>query len=201
MYPKQIALAAGAFMAVQATFYILVAFVVAYGSNPAGLALPRTTMLAAVLIGALVMIPALLAAAAYSDLHGRRGVYMAGALLLGIWAFVMFPLIETGSFLWITVAIGVGQVFIAMMYGPQAALLSELFDTKVRYSGASLGYQIGAVLGGALAPLIATAILAKTGGTFGISVYIAFTCLITLISTALLAETSRQQLSIGSLRP
>ena len=159
MYPRQIALAAGAFMAVQATFYILVAFVVAYGSNPAGLALPRTTMLAAVLIGAIVMIPALLGAAAYSDRHGRRGVYMAGALLLGIWAFVMFPLIETGSFLWITVAISVGQVFIAMMYGPQAALLSELFDTKVRYSGASLGYQIGAVLGGALAPLIATAIL------------------------------------------
>jgi MFS family permease len=201
VYPRQIALAAGAFMAVQATFYILVTFVVAYGSNPAGLALPRTTMLAAVLIGALVMVPSLLAAAAYSDKYGRRGVYMTGALLLGIWAFVLFPLIETRSFLWITVAISMGQVFIAMMYGPQAALLSELFDTRVRYSGASLGYQIGAVLGGALAPLIATAILARSGSTFGISVYIAITCLITLVSTAMLTDTSRRQLSIGSLRP
>jgi MFS family permease len=200
-YPKQIALAVGAFMAVQATFYILVTFVVAYGSNPAGLALPRTTMLAAVLIGAVVMVPSLLAAAAYSDRHGRRGVYMAGAALLGLWAFVLFPLIETRSFLWITVAISVGQVFIAMMYGPQAALLSELFNTRVRYSGASLGYQIGAVLGGALAPLIATAILARTGSTFGISVYIAITCLVTLISTLLLDETSRHRLSIGSLAP
>jgi MFS family permease len=189
-YPRQIALAAGAFMAVQATFYILVTFVVAYGSNPAGLALPKTTMLAAVLIGAVVMIPALIAAAAFSDRFGRRGIFMAGAALLGLWAFALFPLIETRSFLWITVAISVGQVFIAMMYGPQAAFFSELFCTQLRYSAASLGYQFGAVLGGALAPLIATSILARTSSTFGISVYIAGTCLVTVISTALLSETA-----------
>jgi MFS family permease len=147
-------------------------------------------MLGAVLIGALVMIPALLAAAAFSDRFGRRGIYMAGALLLGLWAFALFPLIETRSFLWITVAIAVGQVCIAMMYGPQAAFLSELFSTRVRYSGASLGYQFGAVLGGALAPMIATAIFARSGSTFGISVYIAITCLITLLSTFLLHETA-----------
>jgi MFS family permease len=189
-YPRQIVLAAGAFMAVQATFYILVAFVVAFGTNPAGLALPRTTMLSAVLIGAIVMIPALIAAAAFSDRFGRRGIFMTGAALLGLWAFALFPLIETRSFVWITVAISVGQVFIAMMYGPQAAFFSELFCTRLRYSAASLGYQCGAVLGGALAPLIATSILARTASTFGISVYIAATCLITLVSTALLSETA-----------
>lgn len=194
-YPKTIALAAGAFLAVQVTFYILIAFVVAYGTNPAGLGLQRSTMLAAVLIGAVVMVPALLISADISDRRGRRGVYIAGAVLLGIWGFVLFPLIDTGSFLWITVAICVGQVFVSMMYGPQAAFLAELFTTRVRYSGASLGYQLGAILGGALAPLIATAILAEFGGTFGISVYIAIACVITVISVLLLQETYQADLT------
>jgi MFS family permease len=101
----------------------------------------------------------------------------------------MFPLIETGSFVWIVVAISVGQVFVAMMYGPQAAFLAEMFTTKMRYSGASLGYQFGAILGGALAPLIATALLAEFGSTFAISVYIAIACGITLASVLLLRET------------
>ncbi len=70
----------------------------------------------------------------------------------GDWAFVLFPLIDTGSFLLITLALTGGQVLVGLMYGPQAALLAELFSTHVRYSGASLGYQLGAILGGAMAP-------------------------------------------------
>jgi MFS family permease len=193
-YPRQIALAAGAFMATQVTFYILIAFILAYGSNPAGLGLPRSTMLAAVLIGAVAMIPALLAAAAISDRYGRRGIYMAGALLLGLWGFALFPLVDTGSFLWITVAISVGQVLVAMMYGPQAAFFAEMFSTEVRYSGASLGYQFGAIVGGALAPIIATALLAEFGSTFGISVYIAIACAVSLVSVRMLTETYRNDL-------
>ena len=193
-YPRQIALAAGAFMAVQVTFYILVAFVVAYGANPAGLNLPRDTMLQAALIGAIAMIPAVFVSAAVSDRLGRRGIYIAGAVLLGLWAFALFPLIETRSFLWITVAISVGQVFVAMMYGPQAAFLAEMFSTKVRYSGASLGYQLGAILGGALAPLIATALLARFGNSLAISIYIALACAITVVAVVLLKETYKTDL-------
>jgi len=195
LHPRQIVLAAGAFMAVQVTFYILIAFVIAYGTSSAGLALPRETMLLAVLIAAVVMVPALLLSAAFSDRYGRRGIYIAGATALGIWAFALFPLIETRSLLWITVAVSVGQVFVAMMYGPQAAFLSEMFGTNVRYSGASLGYQLGAIAGGALAPLIATAILARYESSFGISVYIAAACLITVVATALLQETYRTDLN------
>lgn len=193
-HPRQILLAAGAFLATQVTMYILIAFVIAYGSNPVGLALPRETMLAAVLIASVFMVPALLLSAAFSDHYGRRGIYIAGATMLAFWAFALFPLIETGSLLWITVGITIGQVFVAMMYGPQAAFLSEMFGTEVRYSGASLGYQLGAIAGGALAPLIATAILVRFQSSFGISVYIAAACLITVVSTLGLRETYRQRL-------
>ncbi|MEJ2087005.1 MAG: MFS transporter [Gammaproteobacteria bacterium] len=194
-YPRQIALAAGAFLAVQVTFYILVSFVIAYGTNPDGLNIPRSTLLLAVLISSAVQLPALFLASIYSDTHGRRGVYMLGAVLLGGWAFAIFPLIDTGSFLMICLSVCVGQVFIGMMYGPQAAFLAELFSTNVRYSGASLGYQLGAIFGGAFAPIIATALLASSGSTFGISIYIAIACGITLLSVYLLSETHRSELT------
>jgi MFS family permease len=125
---------------------------------------------------------------------GRRGIYIAGAVLLGLWAFALFPLIETKSFVWIAIAIGVGQVFVSMMYGPQAAFLAEMFSTRMRYSGASLGYQLGAILGGALAPLIATALLARFGTSLAISIYVALACAISIVSVLLLKETYRTDL-------
>lgn len=192
-HPRQIVLAAGAFIAVQVTFYILVVFIVAYGTQSAGLHLPRELLLTAVLISSFVQIGANFGAAMYSDRSGRRGIYMAGAILGGIWAFALFPLIDTGSFLWITFAICVAQIFMGLMYGPQAALLAELFSTQVRYSGASLGYQLGAILGGALAPMIATA-LWRQFGVFYVSVYIAAASVLTLISVIMLSETSGRNL-------
>ncbi len=188
-YPKQIALAAGAFVAINANFYIFITFIIAYGTNPAVLGLSQSTMLAAVLIASVFQIPALLFFSAVSDRFGRRGIYMAGAALLGLWSFAFFPLVNTGSFVLIMVALLVGQIFLSMMYGPQAAFYSEIFSTKVRYSGASLGYQIGSIFGGALAPIIATALLARFGGSFAISVYMAALCAVTLVSVLLLTET------------
>lgn len=192
-HPRQILLAAGAFIAVQVTFYILVVFVVAYGTQSSGLNLPREFLLTAILISSFVQIAANFGAAIYSDRSGRRGIYMAGAILGGIWAFALFPLIDTGSFLWITVAISVAQIFMGLMYGPQAALLAELFSTHVRYSGASLGYQLGAILGGALAPMIATALWHQFG-VFYVAVYIAVASVLTLISVIMLSETSGRNL-------
>lgn len=188
-HPKQILLAAGAFISVQVSFYILVAFVIAYGENRAGLSVSRDTMLAGVLIGALIMAPAVFISGAVSDRFGRRKIFMAGAALLGLWSFALFPLIDTGSLLWISLGIGVAQIFVAMMYGPQAAFFAELFTTEVRYSGASLGYQIGAIVGGAAAPLAATALLANYGSGFAISVYMAIASLISLIAVSMLHET------------
>jgi len=188
LYPGRIALAAGAFLSIQVAFYILIAFVVAYGSSPAGLGLPRDMMLAAVLIAAVLQVFFQFWAAAYSDRHGRKGVYLAGAALLGLWSFALFPLIDTGNFLLIVLAITGGLGFLGMQYGPQAAFFTELFSTHVRYSGASLGYQIGAILGGALAPTIAVLLWNKYGIIY-VSAYIALASLLTIISVLLLTET------------
>ena len=148
-------------------------------------------MLTAVLIASGVTAPALMFFGALSDRSGRRRIYMTGSVLMALWAFAFFPLIDTRSPALITLAICGSQLINGMMYGPQAALFGELFATRVRYSGASLGYQLGSAVGGALAPLIATAILAIYRSTFGISVYIAAACAVTFASVALLGEPSR----------
>lgn len=189
LYPRRIALAAGAFISIQVTFYILIAFVVAYGTDESGLGLPRSTMLSAVLIASVIQVIVQFIAASYSDRHGRKGVYLAGALLLGLWSFALFPLIDTGNYLLIIVAITGGLSFLAMQYGPQAAFYTELFSTQVRYSGASLGYQIGAILGGAFAPSIAV-LLWKEFGVIYVSVYIFLAALVTIVSVLMLTETS-----------
>lgn len=189
-YPKQIALAAGAFVAVNGNFYIFIAFIVAYATNPDILGMEQGTILAAVLIASVFQIPALLVSSSISDRYGRRGIYMAGAALLGMWSFVFWPLVNTESFILIVVALVVGQAFLSMMYGPQAAFFSEIFSTKVRYSGASLGYQIGSIFGGAFAPIIATALLARfAGSSLSLSIYMALMCVVSLVSVILLTET------------
>jgi MFS family permease len=187
-YPGRIMLAACAFLSIQVSFYILIAFVVAYGASPQGLGLTRNTMLSAVLIASAVQIPIQFWAASFSDRFGRKGIFIAGAVLSGLWGFALFPLLDTRDFLWITVGITGGLVGMALQYGPQAAFFTELFSTNVRYSGASLGYQIGAILGGALAPLIAT-MLWKTYGIIYVGVYIAIAAVVTVLAVLALSET------------
>ena len=191
-YPKRIALAAGAFLSIQVTFYILIAFLLAYGVSSAEIS--RDDMLAAVLIASAIMVPCQFIFSSYSDRHGRKGIFMAGAIFTGLWAFAIFPLVDTGNFWLIVLAITMGLIFVGMMYGPQAAFFTELFSTEVRYSGATLGYQFGAILGGAFAPTIA-AFLWNNYGVFWVSVYIAFASLMTLFSVMALTETYQNNLS------
>ena len=191
-YPGRISLAAGAFLSVQVTFYILIAFMLAYGVTSAGM--ERDEMLFAVLIGSAIMTPALFFFSSYSDRNGRKGVFIMGAVLTAIWSFALFPLVDTGNF-WLSVlGITGGLVFLSMMYGPQAAFFTELFTTEVRYSGANLGYQTGAILGGAFAPTIAT-MLWTDFDIFWVSVYIAFASLLTVFSVMALTETYKTDLN------
>ena len=193
-YPKRIALAAGAFISIQVAFYILIGFVLAYGGDANGAAIPRDTMLFAVLIASAIQVPTQFWAASYSDRHGRRGIFMLGAVLTGVWAFALFPLIDTGEFWLVVLGISGGLAFLGLMYGPQAAFFTELFSTEVRYSGASLGYQIGAIVGGAFAPTIAT-ILWIEYDIVWVSVYIAGASLLSLIAVKMLTETYQSSLS------
>jgi len=191
-YPKRIALAAGAFLSIQVTFYILVAFLLAYGVQSAEMS--RDDMLTAVLIGSAIMVPIQFIFSSYSDRNGRKGVFMAGAILTAFWAFAIFPLVDTSNFWLIVIAVTIGLSLLAMMYGPQAAFFTELFSTEVRYSGATLGYQLGAIAGGAFAPTIA-AKLWTDFDIFWVSVYIAFASVLTLISVMLLSETYQTNLN------
>ena len=192
-YPKRIMLAAGAFLSVQVTFYILIAFVIAYGMNSPSVELSRDAMLTAVLVAAAIMVPTQFYFSGLSDRIGRKNVYRWGAILTGIWGFILFPLIDTGDPMMIGFAITMGLLFLGMQYGPQAAYFTELFSTEVRYSGASLGYQIGAILGGALAPTIAV-LLWNEFGIFYVSVYIAIAAVLTLWSLSQLEETKGNSL-------
>ena len=194
-HPKQLLLAAGSFLATNVIFYILIAWCVSYATRPDGLGVSATLILSAVLIGSGLMAPVLMLCGAISDRFGRRRIYMTGAVLSAAYAFAIFPLLETRTLLGMSAAVAGAFALSAMMYGPQAALLAELFSTRVRYSGASLGYQIGAICGGGLAPLIATAIYTKSHSTLGISVYLAVVSLISLVSVAYLRETSRVDLN------
>ena len=193
-YPKRITLAAGAFISVQVNFYILIGFILAYGSDPAGGGMSRDMVLAAVLVASAIQIPTQFWASAYSDRHGRRGIFMLGAALTGLAAFALFPLLDTGNF-WLSVlGISAGLGCLGMMYGPQAAFFTELFSTEVRYSGASLGYQLGAIVGGAFAPTIAT-LLWTEYAIIWVSVYMALASVVSIISVAMLTETYKVSLS------
>jgi len=191
-YPKRIILAAGAFLSVQVTFYILIAFMLAYGVSSTDMT--RGDILSAILIASAIQVPVQFVFASYSDRNGRKGIFMLGAVLTAMWAFAIFPLIDTGNFWLAVLAISGGLIFLAMMYGPQAAFFTELFSTEVRYSGATLGYQFGAIAGGAFAPSIA-AFLWTEYDIFWVSVYISVASLLTLLSVMSLTETYQSDLS------
>jgi len=186
-YPKQVLLAAGAFLANNAIGYIVFAYILSYGTQALGLS--RSTMLFSVLIAVTVMLLAVVGFASLSDRIGRRKVFLAGAAFCGLWAFPFFWLLETRNLALVLLAPAVMLVGVGALHGPQAALYSEMFGTRVRYSGASLGYSLGAVFGGGLAPFIATALFAATGGSEAISAYLAALCLITFVSVLMISET------------
>ncbi|MGQ2990791.1 MAG: MFS transporter [Brevundimonas sp.] len=186
---RTVLLAGGAFVANNVCFYIAITYAIAYGSTTVGMS--RDVLLAAVMAGSALMIPVLLACGAASDRFGRRGVFLVGAALSGLWAFAVFPLLETGSGVAVFVAITVQLLFVSMMYGPQAALFAELFPKAIRYSGASLGYQIGAVVGGGFAPIVATALFARYASSLPIAIYLAVMCAVSFISVVLLGRAVR----------
>ncbi|MEV5439154.1 MFS transporter [Streptomyces sp. NPDC052682] len=184
-------LAGGSFAVNTATFYILITGVLDYTTRELGMAKGAVlTVSLCVSLTQLVLIPA---AAALSDRIGRIRIYALGAAGIALWAVPMFLLIDTGSLLWLAVGTFVASCFLSIMYGPQAALFAELFTPEMRYTGASLGYQIAAVCGGGLAPFLMVLLLEATGTSMAVAGYIIALSVIALVSIKVLAGRARAQ--------
>ena len=188
-YPKQVLLAIGARVGVDVAFYTFVLFITTYVATY--LKLPRNYALNAVLIAAAVQVALIPFFGSLSDRFARRPVYLAGAIGAAVWVFVFFALLDTGQFWLIVLATVVALVFHAAMYGPQAAFISEMFPTKVRYTGASMGYQLAGIIGGAVAPIISVALLGRFDTSIAVSVYALAMLLVTIICVLIAPETSK----------
>ncbi|MEU3257744.1 MFS transporter [Streptomyces albidoflavus] len=182
-------LAGGSFAVNTATFYILITGILDYTTRE--LHMERGPVLAVSLCVSLTQLVLIPASAALSDRVGRLRVYAAGAAGIALWAVPLFLLVDTGSLLWLAVGTFVASCFLSIMYGPQAALFAELFTPEMRYTGASLGYQIAAVAGGGLAPFLMVLLLEATGTSMAVSGYIIALSLVALLSIRSLAKKAR----------
>ncbi len=188
-YPKQVLQAMGMRIAENGAFYVFSIFVLTYVTTALGLG--SSTAQTGVLIAAAIGLASLPFWGWLSDRVGRRPVYLFGAVFSLLFAFPFFWLMNTESTLLIWLAIILSLVLgHDAMYGPQAAYFCEMFSTRVRYSGASLGYQLASVLAGGLSPLIATVLLGYYGYT-AVAWYLAGMALITIIAVVTAAETYR----------
>ncbi|MEU6084284.1 MFS transporter [Streptomyces sp. NPDC047108] len=181
-------LAGGSLAVNAATFYIIVTGVLDYATRELGMA--RNGVLAVSLVVNVTQLALIPAAAAFSDRVGRLRIYAAGAVGVVVWAVPLFVLIDMASLVPLAIGIFVASCFVSIMYGPQAALFAELFTTEMRYTGASLGYQLGAVLGGGLAPFVMVLLLEETGTSMSVSAYIIGLGVIALTCIAILARRS-----------
>jgi MFS family permease len=193
-HPRNVLVAMGARFAENAYFYIFTVFVLSYATQQLGYS--KAAILNGVLIGSAVQFFAIPAFGYLSDRIGRRPVYLGGAIFLALFALPFFWLVEARMNVLAWLAIAIGLLGHSAMYGPQAAFFAELFGTGVRYSGASLGYQLASPLAGGLAPLIAAALLKWSGGSaWPVALYLIVTALITIVSLVVAAETRHVDLS------
>ena len=184
--PKEIILSALARMAEQAPFYIFTAFVFSYGTGT--LEVSRDFLLVAVLCASVVSFVSIPLFGHISDRIGRRKMYMLGAATVGVFGFIYFEMLNTRSLPVIFLAIVLSLIPHDMMYGPQAALIAESFTGRLRYSGASLGYQLASVIAGGPAPLIATWLFIKYNSAYAVAAYILVCAVVTLIATAMMKD-------------
>jgi MFS family permease len=197
--PRSIILAALARMAEQAPAYIYLAFIFAYGTQV--IHQDRDFLLICLICAGIVSLFTIPFAGHMSDRIGRRRMYIIGAVLTGLFGFVYFGMLNTAAPVLIFIAIVLSFVPHDLMYGPQAALIAECFTPRLRYSGASIGYQLSSVISGGPAPLIATALLAATGSGYVIALYILFCAVVSIVATAMMPDYTGKDISEEHNRP
>ena len=192
-HPKEILLSALIRMAEQAPFYIFTAFIFAYGTG--ALKLSRDLILSAVLAASCVSFISIPLSGYISDRIGRRNMYLAGAAVTGLFGFLYFGMVDTAIPSAVFIAIVLSLIRHDMQYGPQAALIAEAFTPRLRYSGASLGYQLASVIAGGPAPLIATALFATYHTGYAIAIYIAACSVISLVAASFMPDYTGKDIS------
>jgi MFS family permease len=191
-HPRNLLLAVGVGLAAFVAQGTLTTFLIAYGVE---VGYSRQTVLSGLTLSSVLAVAGIIGYSALSDRLGRRPVVLAGAVAMAAFSFLLFPLVDSGNVVLLVVTLVLGQAVIQpAMYGPLAALCTELFSTRSRYTGASLGYQLSG-LGAGLAPVLFASILAGGGSTMTISLIISGFCLLTVVCVVLLAETSGNSLT------
>ncbi len=193
--PRVLLLATLSFILAHTLFYTVTTFCLAYGTGTLGIS--RTTMLVGTMVAAAVMGVATLYFAKSSDRWGRRRLSLVAAVMAIVWAFPLFALLNTEQPVLITLGLIGGLLCFAVLYGPMGAFLPELFRVRYRYSGASFAYSAAGVVGGGVSPLVATALLADTGSSAPVSIYLIVIALVCLGATSLLKETKDDDFTDG----
>jgi metabolite-proton symporter len=191
--PREILLSALLRMAEQAPFYIFTAFVFSYATGT--LKMSRDFVLTAVLCASILSFITIPLAGHISDRIGRRRMYLIGAAVTGLFGFLYFGMLDTAMPSAVFIAIVLSLIPHDIMYGPQAALIAEAFTPRLRYSGASLGYQLASIIAGGPAPLIATALFAAYHTGYAIAIYIAACAVVSLVSAALMPDYTGKDIS------
>ncbi len=191
--PKEIILSALLRLSEQAPFYVFTAFVFAYAVGT--LHMSRDFVLTAVMAAACVSFFTIPLAGHWSDQIGRKTMYLIGVVVMGIYGFVYFGLVDTAAPALVFIAIMLSLIPHDLQYGPQAALIAESFTPRLRYSGASLGYQLASIIAGGPAPIIATALFASYKSGYAISFYILALAIISFISAAMMPDYTGKDIS------
>jgi len=186
-YPRGIFGAMGLRFAENILYYIIVSFTIVYLKTVHEY--DTSQLLLALLVAHAIHFVVIPQVGRLSDRFGRRPVYLAGAVLGALWAFFAFPMFDTLNPLIIIAAVSIGLCFHALMYAGQPAIMAEMFPTRMRYSGVSLGYQVTSIIAGSLAPIIATALLQQFSSWVPVAVYVAIACAITAVAVITLRET------------
>ncbi len=191
--PREIILSALLRMSEQAPFYVFTAFIFAYAVGT--LHMSRNFILSAVIVAACVSFITIPLSGHISDRIGRRKMYLIGVVIMGLFGFLYFGMVDTAIPSAVFIAIVLSLIPHDIQYGPQAALIAESFTPRLRYSGASLGYQLASIIAGGPAPIIATALFATYHTGYAVAIYIAGCAVISLVSAAFMPDYTGQDIS------